>query len=370
MRIGYFLSSEEYSPDELLRQARLAEESGFAGAVDLRPFPPLERRTGSQSLRLVDDRCARAGDVRDAGDDRRDVPDRPAASRRSSPRPRRPPRCCSADASRSAWGPVRRSTSTSSATAGRSADRAPGDARGGRRGDPRCCGGRRARATGAVTTASIMRASTTSRPSHRRSSYQGSGRQSIALAAQIGDGFATVQPDADAVEQFRVEARRRGASSGRAALKVCLGEDEARVPQRPHTGCGPTTGCPASSHRSCRPRPTSSRRGARHRGDGRRAGPLRPRSGASDRVIRALRAGRASTSSTYSRSAVPTSASSRSTPTRCCRTSTTASAAHGGAPASTLTLDRGGSTVATEKQRAAARKNVKKAQQAAAASKR
>jgi len=31
MRIGYFLSSEEYSPSDLLRQARLAEQSGFEG---------------------------------------------------------------------------------------------------------------------------------------------------------------------------------------------------------------------------------------------------------------------------------------------------------------------------------------------------
>jgi len=29
MRIGYFLSSEEYSPTELVRQARLAEDAGF-----------------------------------------------------------------------------------------------------------------------------------------------------------------------------------------------------------------------------------------------------------------------------------------------------------------------------------------------------
>src|ERR1700684_1984264 len=31
MRIGYFLSCEEYSPRELLLQAQLAEESGFHG---------------------------------------------------------------------------------------------------------------------------------------------------------------------------------------------------------------------------------------------------------------------------------------------------------------------------------------------------
>src|SRR4051794_18241977 len=30
MRIGYFLSSEEYTPAELIEQARLAEEAGFA----------------------------------------------------------------------------------------------------------------------------------------------------------------------------------------------------------------------------------------------------------------------------------------------------------------------------------------------------
>jgi alkanesulfonate monooxygenase SsuD/methylene tetrahydromethanopterin reductase-like flavin-dependent oxidoreductase (luciferase family) len=31
MRIGYFLSSEEYDPHELVEQARLAEEAGFEG---------------------------------------------------------------------------------------------------------------------------------------------------------------------------------------------------------------------------------------------------------------------------------------------------------------------------------------------------
>src|SRR5438270_7691629 len=31
MRIGYFLASEEYSPSELLAQARMAQDAGFAG---------------------------------------------------------------------------------------------------------------------------------------------------------------------------------------------------------------------------------------------------------------------------------------------------------------------------------------------------
>ena len=29
MRVGYFLSCEEFAPHELVRQARLAEEAGF-----------------------------------------------------------------------------------------------------------------------------------------------------------------------------------------------------------------------------------------------------------------------------------------------------------------------------------------------------
>jgi alkanesulfonate monooxygenase SsuD/methylene tetrahydromethanopterin reductase-like flavin-dependent oxidoreductase (luciferase family) len=31
MRIGYFLSSEEYTPAELIEQAKLAEQAGFEG---------------------------------------------------------------------------------------------------------------------------------------------------------------------------------------------------------------------------------------------------------------------------------------------------------------------------------------------------
>ncbi|HEY9474046.1 MAG TPA: LLM class flavin-dependent oxidoreductase, partial [Mycobacteriales bacterium] len=31
MRVGYFLSSEEHPPGELVRQARLAEQAGFSG---------------------------------------------------------------------------------------------------------------------------------------------------------------------------------------------------------------------------------------------------------------------------------------------------------------------------------------------------
>ena len=74
MKIGYFLSSEEYTPAELIEQARAAERGRLRGAVDLRPLPPVERRAGSEPVRLVDDRRARAG-LPAAGDDRGDLPD-------------------------------------------------------------------------------------------------------------------------------------------------------------------------------------------------------------------------------------------------------------------------------------------------------
>jgi G6PDH family F420-dependent oxidoreductase len=46
MRIGYFLSSEEYSPGELLTQARLAEESGFDGLWISDHFHPWNEEQG------------------------------------------------------------------------------------------------------------------------------------------------------------------------------------------------------------------------------------------------------------------------------------------------------------------------------------
>ena len=46
MKIGYFLSSEEFGPAELLRQARIAEEAGFDEPVDLGPLPPVDDEQG------------------------------------------------------------------------------------------------------------------------------------------------------------------------------------------------------------------------------------------------------------------------------------------------------------------------------------
>ena len=52
----------------------------------------------------------------------------------------------------------------------------------------------------------------------------GFGPAAVDLAAKIGDGFCTVEPDADSVERFRSEAKRGQLVQG--GLKVCYGTDE------------------------------------------------------------------------------------------------------------------------------------------------
>lgn len=54
----------------------------------------------------------------------------------------------------------------------------------------------------------------------------GFGPKAVALAARIGDGYCTVEPDADAVQQFRGGANGRSLVQG--GMKVCLGADEAK----------------------------------------------------------------------------------------------------------------------------------------------
>ena len=57
----------------------------------------------------------------------------------------------------------------------------------------------------------------------------GFGPRSVELAAKIGDGFVTVGPDAEAVEQFRSQAKRGQLVGG--GLKVCYDADEQRAKQ-------------------------------------------------------------------------------------------------------------------------------------------
>src|SRR5215470_16278207 len=47
MRIGYFLSSEEFGPRELVRQARLAEQAGLARCGSADHFHPWNGQQGN-----------------------------------------------------------------------------------------------------------------------------------------------------------------------------------------------------------------------------------------------------------------------------------------------------------------------------------
>ncbi|HEX3803054.1 MAG TPA: TIGR03557 family F420-dependent LLM class oxidoreductase [Solirubrobacteraceae bacterium] len=55
----------------------------------------------------------------------------------------------------------------------------------------------------------------------------GFGPAAVELAAKIGDGFCTVEPEADAVERFRSQARRGRLVQG--GIKVCFDSDERRA---------------------------------------------------------------------------------------------------------------------------------------------
>jgi G6PDH family F420-dependent oxidoreductase len=57
----------------------------------------------------------------------------------------------------------------------------------------------------------------------------GFGPKSIDLAARIGDGFCTVAPDAEAVERFRANGGGRKPVQG--GMKACWGENEERATQ-------------------------------------------------------------------------------------------------------------------------------------------
>lgn len=50
MRIGYFLSSEEFAPPELVRQARMAEDAGFEGLWISDHYHPWNDRQGHSAF--------------------------------------------------------------------------------------------------------------------------------------------------------------------------------------------------------------------------------------------------------------------------------------------------------------------------------
>jgi G6PDH family F420-dependent oxidoreductase len=60
----------------------------------------------------------------------------------------------------------------------------------------------------------------------------GFGSKSISLAGRVGDGYCTVGPDADAVKQFREQGG--GDKTVQGGLKVCYGPDEADCGKTAH----------------------------------------------------------------------------------------------------------------------------------------
>jgi G6PDH family F420-dependent oxidoreductase len=60
----------------------------------------------------------------------------------------------------------------------------------------------------------------------------GFGSKAIDLAARVGDGFCTVEPDGDAVDRFRSNAKRGTLVQG--GMKVCWGDDEAECRRTVH----------------------------------------------------------------------------------------------------------------------------------------
>jgi G6PDH family F420-dependent oxidoreductase len=62
----------------------------------------------------------------------------------------------------------------------------------------------------------------------------GFGAKSIGLAARVGDGFVTTQPDEEAVQSFRREADDGGRKLVAGATKVCWDESEKRARATAH----------------------------------------------------------------------------------------------------------------------------------------
>lgn len=61
----------------------------------------------------------------------------------------------------------------------------------------------------------------------------GFGDKAVSLAARIGDGYCTVGPDADSVQKFRSESNEDG-KLVQGGLKVCWGENEADARKTAH----------------------------------------------------------------------------------------------------------------------------------------
>ena len=195
MELGFALSSEDHPPNELVRQAALAERAGFTFALISDHLPPVGRREQGHSPFV----WSTLGGIAQATETIRvgtgvtcPMIRHPPGDRRAGRRDRR--RDDRRAASSSASAPARTSTSTCSAQRWPLARRAARDARGGGRRHAPALAGRASRRTAASTTPSTTRGSTRC-PTRRRVYVAAAQPQAAELAGRIGDGLISTAPD-------------------------------------------------------------------------------------------------------------------------------------------------------------------------------
>jgi G6PDH family F420-dependent oxidoreductase len=232
MRIGYFLSSEECAPAELLRQARLAEESGFHALWISDHFHPWNDEQGHSPFvwSMIGALAHTTATVK-------------LTTAVTCPTMRLHPAIVAHAAATAAV------LSEGRFALGVGSGEALNEHIFGDRWPP--AAERLEMLEEAVTVIRLLWEGGVQ--SHRGAHYRvdhariydlpsqpppvivsGFGPQSISLAARIGDGFASTKPDADAVERFRSEAEGGGAKLVAGGTKVCWGDDAAACRRTAH----------------------------------------------------------------------------------------------------------------------------------------
>ena len=255
VEIGYSMSSEEHSPLDLVRYAKIAEDVGFALRAHLRPLPSLDRPPGAESVRVERHRCDRHRDRSLEARHRRHVP-----AHAHAPGDRRPGR---GDRRRDDAGTLlpgrRQRGEPERAHPGRGlAGRGhpPRDARGGDRGAAPAVEGRRAESLRALLHGGER------------------ARVHASRGAAPGDGGGGREGHGRAGRQRGGRTDRYGAAGrSRRDVRTCRREPEAALrpadrvlgalrrggAPRGTTNGGPTPRCRAISPRSCPGPGTSSR---------------------------------------------------------------------------------------------------------------
>ena len=249
---GYTLSSEEHGPAELIGFARRAEELGFDFVSISDHYHPWTSAQGhSPFVWGVLGALAEATEKVDVGVGV--TCPMCGSTPRSLPRPRRPHRSCSKDASFGGWH-------------GRSSQRAhhwralaapgdpPRDARRSGRRDPGALERRHRR-----SSRSLLRGRERAplRPAAAPIPVivSGFGTSSAELRAAIGDGYWGTSPDPELLGAF---AKAGGHGPRYAQLTICWASDEETAKKTVHD-IWPNAGSAGSSRRTCQRGHTSSR---------------------------------------------------------------------------------------------------------------